>query len=34
MKEKEELNEEDFMRIDNASRELFLKGLLERLVDN
>ena len=34
MKEKEALNEEDFMRIDNACRGIFLKGLLERLVDS
>ena len=34
MKEKEGLNEEDFMRIDKAYQELFLKGLLERLVDS
>ena len=34
MKDQEALNEEDFMRIDNASREIFLKGLLERLVDS
>ena len=34
MKETEGLNEEDFMRIDKAFQELFLKGLLERLVDS
>jgi excisionase family DNA binding protein len=34
VKETEGLNSEDRMRVEEASQELFLKGLLERLVDS